>query len=139
MSQSSTISSELPRSHPQLVAVYGLLPNLFRVQSAMPHAIGAEQRLIDRVVVRQGRLTRNQKDAILNSVAIVRGNDYCRALFGHSLAVVPDCNSALLDFSLKLAKHGPWVSGQDVLALKKSGFDERAILEAIVTTSVGLM
>jgi RNA polymerase sigma-70 factor (ECF subfamily) len=105
----------------------------------MPDAIEAEQRIIDTVVVRQDGLSRNQKDAILNGVATVRGSDYCRALFAHSLAAVPDHSSALLDFSLKLAKHGPWVSGRDVLTLKNSGFDERAILEAIVTTGVGLM
>jgi alkylhydroperoxidase family enzyme len=139
MSQPATISNDPPRSYPQLIAAYGFLPNLFRVQSAIPHAIEAEQRLIDTVVVREGGLSRDQKDAILNGVATVRGSDYCRALFGHSVSAVPDRNSALFDFSLKLAKHGPWVSGRDVLTLKNSGFDERAILEAIVTTAVGLM
>src|SRR5271166_5613939 len=139
MNQSSTTSNDLPKSHPQLVAVYGFLPNLFRVQSAIPHAIEAEQGLIDTVLVRQGRLSRNQKDAILNGVATVRGSDYCRALFGLSLAAVPGQSSALLDFSLKLAKHGPWVSESDLLTLKSSGFDESAVLEAIVTTGIGVM
>ena len=139
MNQSSTTSDDLPKSHPQLVAVYGFLPNLFRVQSAIPHAIEAEQGLIDTVLVRQGRLSRNQKDAILNGVATVRGSDYCRALFGHSLAAVPDHSSALLDFCLKLARHGPWVSESDLLILKSSGFDETAVLEVIVTTGIGVM
>jgi RNA polymerase sigma-70 factor, ECF subfamily len=139
MSQPSTISNDLAGSHPQLVAVYGFLPNLFRVQSVMPRAIEAEQQLINTVVVREGRLSRTQKDAILNAVASVRGNDYCQALFGLSFAGVPDHNFALFDFSLKLAKHGPWVSGRDVLTLKNSGVDDEAILEAIVTTGVGLM
>ena len=139
MSQPSTISNDLAGSHPQLVAAYGFLPNLFRVQSALPRALEAEQQLINTVVVREGRLSREQKDAILNDVATVWGSDYCRALFGHSFAAVPDRNFALFDFCLKLAKHGPWVSGRDVLTLKNSGFDETAILEAIVTTGVGLM
>src|SRR3974390_60778 len=133
MSPPATISNDPPRSYPQLVAAYGFLPNLFRVQSAIPPAIEAEQRLVDTAVVRQGRLSRNQKEAILNGVATVRGSDYCRALFGHSLAVAPDCNSVLFDFSVKLAKHGPWVSGSDLLILKSSGFDETAVLEPIVT------
>jgi RNA polymerase sigma-70 factor (ECF subfamily) len=139
MSQSATIFNDPPRSYPQLIATYGFLPNLFRAQGTIPRAIEAEERLIETVVVRQGRLSRDQKDAILNGVATVWGSDYCRALFGHSLAAVPDRNFALFDFSLKLAKHGPCVSGRDVLTLKNSGFDERAILEAIVTTGVGLM
>jgi len=139
MSQPATISNDPPGSYAQLVAAYGFLPNLFRVQSAIPHAVEAEQRLVDTVVVRQSRLSRNQKDTILNGVATVLGSDYCRALFGHSLAAVPDHSSALLDFSLKLAKHGPWVSESDHLRLKSSGFDEKAVLEAIVTTGIGVM
>lgn len=139
MSLPFTIPNDLAGSHPQLVAVYGFLPNLFRVQSVMPRAIEAEQQLINAVVVREGRLSRAQKDAILNAVASVRGNDYCQALFGLSFAGVPDPNFALFDFSLKLAKHGPWVSGRDVLTLKNSGVADGDILEAIVTTGVGLM
>src|SRR5712691_6804490 len=72
MSQSATISNDPPRSYPQLVAAYGFLPNLFRAQIAIPRAIEAQQGLIDTVVVRQGRLSRDQKDAILNGVATVR-------------------------------------------------------------------
>ncbi len=105
----------------------------------MPRAIEAEQRLIDTVVLRQGGLSRDQKNSILNGVATVRGSDYCRALFGHSFPAMPDHTSAIFAFSMKLAKYGPWVSGRDVLTLKDSGFDERAILEAIVTTGVALM
>jgi len=139
MNQSATISNDPARSYPQLVAAYGFLPNLFRAQSAIPHAIEAEQGFIDSVLVRQSRLSRNQKDAILSGVATVRGSDYCRALFGRSFATMPGHSSALLDFSLKLAKHGPWVSESDLLRLKSSKFDGKAILEAIVTTGIGVM
>jgi len=76
MSQFPTISTDPPRSYPQLVAVYGFLPNLFRSQSALPRAVEAEHQLIDAVVVRQGRLSRDQKDAILKGVASVRENEY---------------------------------------------------------------
>jgi RNA polymerase sigma-70 factor, ECF subfamily len=139
MSQSSTISNDPLGSYPQLIAEYGFLPNLFRVQSAIPRAIEAEQRLIDIVVVRQGRLGRVQKDSILKGVATVRGSDYCRALFGHSHAAEPDHNIALSDFSLRLAKRGPWVSGRDIGALREAAFDDTAILEAVATTAVAVM
>lgn len=139
MSQPANTSDDPQGSYPQLVAAYGFLPNLFQAQSALPHVVDAEQRLVDTVLVRQGRLSRTQKDTILRGVATVRGSDYCRALFGQALHALPDRSSALFDFSLKLAKHGPWVSGSDVEALKASGFDERAILEAVVTTALGLI
>jgi len=139
MNESATIFNEPPRPYPQLIAAYGFLPNLFRAQSAMPEAIEAEQYLIHTVAVREGTLSRSQKHAVLNAVATVRGSEYCRTLFGHSIANMPGRDVALIDFCLKLAKHGPWVSEGDVQTLKHSGFDERMILEAIVTTSVGLL
>lgn len=115
------------------------MPNLFRTQSLVPHAIEAEQRLIQAVVVRRGRLSREEKEAILHGVAAVRGSDYCRVLFGHGLQASPNRNPILFHFSLKLAKYGPRISGPDVAALQDSGFDDKAILEAMVTTGVGLM
>ncbi len=144
MSRFATTINDPLRSYPQLIAMYGVLPNLFRAQSVLPRAIEAEQRLIDAVLVQQRRLSRNQKDTILSGVATVRGSDYCRALFAQGVPVLPDRNSAvfdfsLRDFSLRLAKHGPRVSAHDVEALKSSGFDEQAILEAVATTSLGLM
>jgi RNA polymerase sigma-70 factor, ECF subfamily len=144
MSRFATTINDPLRSYPQLIAVYGVLPNLFRAQSVLPRAIEAEQRLIDAVLVQQRRLSRNQKDTILSGVATARGSDYCRALFAPGVPVLPDRNSAvfdfsLRDFSLRLAKHGPRVPAHDVEALKSSGFDEQAILEAVATTSLGLM
>src|SRR5712691_10729807 len=121
-----------------LVAAYGFVPNLFRVQSELPRAIEAEERLIDTVVIRKNSLSRSQKDTILYGVARVRENDYCRALYGHALpAVSADDDSALLKFTLKPAKHAPWFSGNDVEALKRCGFNDVAILEAVATTAVG--
>lgn len=139
MRQPATISNDPMRPYPRMIAAYGFLPNLFRVQSALPGVIEAEQQLIEAVVVRPGRFSRTEKEAILNSVATVRGSDYCRALFGHSLAAAPDRNTVLSDFSLKLAKHGSWVSGRDIEALREAAFDDTAILEAVATTAVAVM
>ncbi len=139
MSHFGATSDNLRAQYPNLVAAYGFLPNLFLAQSVLPHAVEAEQQLIEAVLVRQGRLSREEKDAILHSVATVRGSDYCRMLFGQGLPAIPDRNSLLIDFSLKLARYGPRISGPDVVTLQNSGFDESAILETIVTTGVGLM
>jgi RNA polymerase sigma-70 factor, ECF subfamily len=139
MSQPATISKDPVRSYPQLIAAFGFLPNLFRAQNALPRVIEAEQQLINAVVIRPGRLSRTEKGAILNSVAKGWGSDYCRALFGHSFAAVPDGNTVLSDFSLKLAKQGAWVSGRDIEALRKAAFDDTAILEAVATTAVAVM
>lgn len=125
--------------HPQLVAVYGFVPNLFHAQSQLPRAIKAEERLVDAVVVCKNRLSRHQKESVLCGVASIRENDYCRALFGSTPPATSPEDSALLQFTLKLARYGAFVSGNDVELLRGAGFDDAAILEAVVTIALGQM
>jgi RNA polymerase sigma-70 factor (ECF subfamily) len=122
-----------------LVAAYGFVPNLFRAQSQLPLVIEAEERLIDAVVMCDNRLSRRQKEAILLCVANVRENDYCRALYGRALPTLSADDSVVLKFTVKLAKHTPWFSGNDVEVLKGCGFDDAAILETVATTALGQM
>jgi RNA polymerase sigma-70 factor, ECF subfamily len=122
-----------------LAAAYGFVPNLFRAQSQLPRAVEAEERLIDAVVIRENRLNRRQKEAILLCVANIRENDYCRALYGRAVSALSANDSAFLKFAVKLAKHTPWFSGKDVSVLKGCGFDDAAILETVATTALGQM
>jgi RNA polymerase sigma-70 factor (ECF subfamily) len=122
-----------------LAAVYGFVPNLFRAQSQLPLVVEAEARLIDAVVIRENRLSRGQKEAILHGVASIRENDYCRTLYGRALPVPSADDSVVLKFALKLARHTPCFSGNDVEVLKGCGFDDAAILETVATTALGQM
>ena len=138
MSRSPTTPREQLK-HPQLVAAFGFVPNLFDAQGQLPRAIEAEERLIDAVVVCENRLSRPQKESLLCGVANVRKSDYCRALFGNAHPAASPEDSAILRFALKLAKQGPFVSGNDVEVLRGAGFEDAAILEAVVTTALGQM
>lgn len=128
-----------PLGHGAVVHAYGFVPNLFRSQSQLPRAIEAEGILLDAVVIRENKLSRRQKEAILFCVADARANDYSRALYGGALAGRSGDDTAVLNFAVKLARHAPWFSSQDVEALKRLGFDEASILEIVATTALGQM
>jgi len=123
----------------ELADAYGFVPNLFRVQADLPHAVTVEAQLIAAVVLAEGRLTRRQKDGLLHAVAGGRQSGYCMALFAQSPSGDNRESRALLDFALKLTCYGPWISAKDVEALAPPGFDEQAILEVVATTALGQM
>jgi RNA polymerase sigma-70 factor, ECF subfamily len=122
-----------------LIAAYGFVPNLFRRQSQLPLAVEAQKQLIEAVVIREHRLSRHQKEAILLCVADARKNDYCRALYGHALPGQSIDDSAILKFAVKLAQYPLWISRNDVEALKECGFEDAAILEVVAATALGQM
>ena len=128
--------SEVDRT---LVAAYGFVPNLFQVQGLLPRAIDAEAQLLAAVQVNEGKLTRLQKRRILENIAGASPDEYCRALYPRTSAAGDDEHDALLAFSLKLARQGPWFSGKDVERLANSGFDDTSILEVLAATALGQM
>ena len=122
-----------------LLNAYGFVPNLFRAQGQLPLAIEAEAHLLNAVVIRENNLSRRQKEAILFCVADARSNDYCRALYGGTLAGRSRDDAALLDFAVKLARHTAWFSRNDVEVLKGYGLDDASILEVVATIALGQM
>jgi RNA polymerase sigma-70 factor (ECF subfamily) len=137
MSDPLATRNELIDSYGRLVAGYGFAANLFGAQSELPRVIEAEERLIEAIVVRESALTRPQKESLLQGVATVWDNTYCLALHGQPAPVVSEQDSALLKFARKLARCAPFFSGNDVEAIRKAGFDEQAILEAVAIIALG--
>lgn len=116
---------------------FGFVPNLFHAQGGLPCAIESEAQIIEAVLLNQGALSRRQKGALLLAAANASPSAYCAALFRGGARVLPDGDSALANFAVKLARYGPWVSGNDVAALKQRGFDDGSVLEAVVTAALG--
>jgi RNA polymerase sigma-70 factor (ECF subfamily) len=138
MSATSPILNELETSR-ELTRLCGFVPNLFRVQGDLPRAVAVEAQLIAAVVLTEGKLTRQQKEGLLRAVPGVRQSDYCLALFAQTLPGDDRESLALLNFALKLACYGPWISAKDVEVLARAGFDDQAILEAVATIALGQM
>jgi RNA polymerase sigma-70 factor (ECF subfamily) len=144
-------------SYAQLRASYGFVPNLFRVQSALPRVLDAEVRLLETAVLRDGELSRLLKELLLLDIARAYQNSYCMMLHARALRLLglaedrissfavsaaeagpaAAAESALRQFTIKLATHAPWVSGKDFEALRHVGFDDEALLEAVATTALG--
>jgi RNA polymerase sigma-70 factor, ECF subfamily len=65
--------------------LYGYLPNLFRIQSAVAGALEAEAAMAHALLAKQHGLTRAQKELVLLAVAAARGNRYCATMHWQGL------------------------------------------------------
>ena len=134
---------------------FGVVPNLFRAQSSLPRILQGEAEIIDAVLFKNWSLSRTQKEYILLAVGVAYRATYCVALhyqvlrslgvpdhqldqivINHSKAAVSTPDAALLDFAIKLAMYAPWLSGDDIDALRNHGFNDESILEAILVTGL---
>src|SRR5262249_42510143 len=134
---------------------FGFVPNLFQAQTLLPRAIEAEAGIAATVLLKQEALSRTQKEYILLKVAAAHHNTYCVTAHHHMLRSlgVPDgqlnqimvdhrranisaADVALLDFALKLGKHTPWISREDIVKLRNHGFTDESVLEAVLVTGL---
>ena len=98
-----------------------------------------------------------QKERILLGIAVDRQDAYCIAVDSKVLsslgvtesqidsllndyrdADLPATDLACLQFCLKLARHAPSVSSEDIEALRTCGFNDEAIFEAVVATALAV-
>lgn len=123
----------------ELVGAFGFVPELFRAQSAHSRVTTAEARLFGAALLSAGRLTRQQKGGLIFAVGGALGDERWHRLHIQSSPSDDQESRALIDFALRLACGGIWFSARDVERLVRSGFDDTAILEAVVITAVGQM
>ena len=67
---------------------FGFVPNVFRDQMLRFDIVQAEANLIDSVLLKQGALTRFQKECILLVVSAGNSNTYSVALLGQTLEIL---------------------------------------------------
>jgi RNA polymerase sigma-70 factor, ECF subfamily len=134
---------------------YGFVPKLLRAQSLLPRVIEAQERLESTLLIKEKALSRVQKEQILLTVAAARQDIYCvtahslilrslgtpesqivRLLSDYHRAGLSAPEIALLDFALKLSQHAPWLSSEDIEALRRCGFNDESILEAVLVTAL---
>jgi RNA polymerase sigma-70 factor, ECF subfamily len=136
---------------------FGFIPNLLRAQTALPRVVAAQAKLEEAVRLRDGAISRLQKERILLCIAADRRDNYWVALdtdqltslgvpesqidnllndYEHADLLAPDL--ALLEFCLKLSRDSTSVDFRCVEALRAQGFGDEAILEAVVLTALAL-
>jgi RNA polymerase sigma-70 factor, ECF subfamily len=134
---------------------YGFIPKLLRAQTLLPRVIEAQVKLESTVLLKERALSRVQKEQILLTVAAAHRNTYCvtahsmilrslgtpesrlvQLLSDYHHAGLSAADIALLDFTLKLSHYAPWVNSEDIEGLRRCGFDEESILEAVLVTAL---
>lgn len=151
---------QLDDAFPPFVAFresFGFVPELLQAQTLLPRVIEAQAKLEGAVRLREGTIPRVQKERILLSIAADRRDAYCTALDSKVLSslgasegqidsLLSDCRSAdlsaadlaCLQFCLKLARHAPSVSLEDIEGLRACGLRDEAIFETVIATALAI-
>lgn len=130
---------------------FGFVPNFFRAQTSRPDLIEAEVNLIDAIMVREGALTRQQKEYVFLVCSAANLSTYCvtahceivrllgisgpepeQIAVNHAATNLPVRVKALLNFALKLNNEPAKVGVRDVEALRTYGFTDEQILETVL-------
>ena len=129
---------------------FGFVPNLFRAQTLRPDVVETETGLVGSILIREGVLSRRQKECIMLVVSAANLNSYCVSAHSemlrglgftdldpdelaadHRSADIPETDKALLDFAEKLIRRPDRMSRDDIEALRGHGFSDQQILEAV--------
>jgi RNA polymerase sigma-70 factor (ECF subfamily) len=134
---------------------FGFVPNLFRAQTLRRDIVEAEAVAVGIILLSDDVLSRVRKEYILLACSTANLNTYCvavhcemlrslgipeelsdRIVHDHRQANLPQADVALLDFALRLSTRPNELGPADVDRLRRTGFTEEQILEAIVMTSL---
>ena len=130
---------------------YGFIPNFFRCQTARPDILDAEVQLVDAILIKEGALTRTQKEHIFLVCSAANLSTYCvtahceiirmlklagpepeQIAIDHMSTDLPIVDKALLNFALRLNNHPQQVTQDDIDDLGTYGFSDQHVLEAVM-------
>ena len=143
---------------PKLKAIkdsFGFVPNYYRAQTMRPDLIDVEAQLVHAILVKEGALTRQQKEYIFLVCSAANLSTYCltahceivrmmgiegpepeQIALDHTAAKIPVPFKALLNFAAKLNGQPAKITKRDVDVLRTYGYTGQQIMEAVLT--VGL-
>ena len=149
-----TVGGEYP-PFVALQGLFGFVPNVFRAQSLLPRVIEAEAGIACALLLEERDLSRIQKASMSLAISAAHGDAYWvtgyyqlllsmgvpgdtldRIVIDDHQADLSTRDQALLDFARKLAKRGPWLSGEDIAELRSRGLSDESILEAVIVTAL---
>lgn len=130
---------------------FGFVPNFYTAQTPRPDLIDAEANLVGSLLVKEGALTRKQKEYIFLVCSAANLSTYCvtahceivrmlklegpepeQIAIDHLHAKIPVADKALLNFCAKLNGQPSKIEPNDIEALRTYGFGEQHILEAVL-------
>jgi uncharacterized peroxidase-related enzyme len=141
------------KDYPPLALIkanYGFIPNYFRAQTMRRDLLDAQIQLIDAILIKEGALTRRQKEYIFLVCSAANLSTYCvtahceivrmlgiegpepeQIAVDHTATNLPVVDKALLNFAVKLNSQPTKVSRRDIDGLRTYGFSEEQILETV--------
>jgi uncharacterized peroxidase-related enzyme len=130
---------------------FGFIPNFYRAQTMRPDLIEAEAQLVNAILIKEGALTRQQKEYIFLVCSAANLSTYCvtahceiirmlgiegpepeEIAVNHAAAKIPMVLKALLNFAAKLNSQPAKVGPHDVAALRTYSYTDEQILETVV-------
>src|SRR5215471_11912743 len=139
---------------PTLLAIkseFGFIPNFYRAQTLRPDLIDAEAGLVSAILIKEGALTRRQKEYLFLVCSAANLSTYCvtahceiirmlkiegpepeQIALDHMSTDLPIVDKALLNFALKLNNYGLTITQEDIDDLRTYDFSDQAILEAVM-------
>ncbi len=130
---------------------YGFIPNFFKAQTARPDLLDAEVGLVDAILIKEGALTRPQKEHIFLVCSAANLSTYCvtahceiirmlklagpepeQIALDHMSTDLSIVDKALLNFALKFNNHGLKITQEDIDDLRTYDFNDQAILETVM-------
>jgi len=134
---------------------FGFIPKFYLAQTLRPDLIEAETRLVGTILLKDGALSRTQKEYIFLVCSAANLSTYCvtahceivralglsgpepdRIAVDHIHTDIPIPDKALLNFVLKLNRQATQVGRDDIDGLRRYGFSDEQILEAVVLTGL---
>jgi uncharacterized peroxidase-related enzyme len=129
----------------------GFIPNFFRAQTLRPDFVESEAQLMDTILLKEGGLTRQQKEYIFLVCSAANLSTYCvtahceivrmlglegpepeQIAIDYGSTALPLQMKALLNFAAKVNGERAGIGDHDVAALRKFGFTDQQIMEAVV-------
>jgi uncharacterized peroxidase-related enzyme len=133
---------------------FGYTPAVYRAQSALPRIIQAEWGLAASIVYKESRLSCKQKERLLLLLGVAEGNAYCATMHFQTLRILgeredrlhqllDDCRQSdlspaeigLVDFAINLCMNGCSITLWDIASLKRLGWTDECLLEAVLVAS----
>jgi uncharacterized peroxidase-related enzyme len=145
-------------TNPTLRAIkdsFGFVPNYYRAQTIRPDLVDVEAQLVDAILVKEGALTRKQKEYIFLVCSAANLNTYCltahceivrmlgiegpepeQIALDHAAAKIPVPLKALLNFAAKLNGQPTDIAKRDIDVLRTYGYNDQQILEAVLMVAL---
>ena len=133
----------------------GFVPNLYVAQTMRPDLIESETGLVNTILIKEGALTRQQKEYVFLVCSAANLSTYCvtahceivrmlkiqgpepeQIAVDHTSTNLPLVMKALLNFAVKLNSQPAKINLSDIDALRTYGYTDEQILETVVV--VGL-